>query len=140
MEKRWIYNFIPPSDQVIEFSKTLNINIHLAAILLQRGISDFESAKFFFRPSIDQLHDPFLMKDMGAAVARLKTAIDNDEKILIYGDYDVDGTTAVSLVFSYLKSFYERCDFYIPDRHAEGYGVSEAGVKWAHENKFTLII
>ncbi len=140
MEKRWIYNSVPPPDQIAEFGKILNINHHLAAILLQRGISDFDSAKKFFRPSLNLLHDPFLMKDMAAAVTRLKTAIDSNEKILIYGDYDVDGTTAVSLVFSYLKSFYKQCDFYIPDRYAEGYGVSEAGIKWAHENGFTLIV
>jgi single-stranded-DNA-specific exonuclease len=140
MEKRWIYNSVPPLDKVIEFGKVLNLNAHLASILLQRGINDFESAKKFFRPSLEQLHDPFLMKDMKAAVSRLKKAIDGNEKILIYGDYDVDGTTAVSLVFSYLRSFYTPCDFYIPDRYSEGYGVSETGVKWAHENGFTLII
>jgi len=140
MEKRWIYNSIPPSEQVTAFGKTLNINPYLTSILLQRGISDYDSAKKFFRPSLDQLHDPFLMKDMKSAVTRLKTAIDNKEKILIYGDYDVDGTTAVSLVFSYLRNFYSNCDFYIPDRYSEGYGVSEAGIKWAHENGFTLII
>jgi len=140
MEKRWIYNSIPPPDQVTEFGKTLNINLYLASILLQRGISDYDSAKKFFRPSLDQLHDPFLMKDMMPAVTRLKAAIDSNEKILIYGDYDVDGTTAVSLVFSYLRNFYTHCDFYIPDRYSEGYGVSEAGIKWAHENGFTLII
>lgn len=140
MEKRWIYNSVPHSDQVAEFGKTLNINPYLTSILLQRGISDYDSAKMFFRPSLDQLHDPFLMKDMKSAVTRLKTAIDNNEKILIYGDYDVDGTTAVSLVYSYLRNFYAHCDFYIPDRYSEGYGVSEAGVKWAHENGFTLIV
>lgn len=140
MEKRWMYNSVPTSEQVTEFGKILNINSYLAAILMQRGISDFESAKKFFRPSLDHLHDPFLMKDMERAVGRLKKAIDNKEKILIYGDYDVDGTTAVSLVFSYLKSFYTECDYYIPDRYAEGYGVSEAGIKWAEENGFTLII
>ncbi|HLZ15640.1 MAG TPA: DHH family phosphoesterase, partial [Cyclobacteriaceae bacterium] len=140
MEKRWIYNPVPSADRINQFGKILNINPYLAAILLQRGIDDFDSAKKFFRPSLDYLLDPFLMKDMAAAVNRLKNAIDHNEKILVYGDYDVDGTTAVSLVFSYLKSFYERCDFYIPDRYAEGYGVSEAGIKWAEENGFTLII
>jgi single-stranded-DNA-specific exonuclease len=140
MEKRWVYNPVPPPDQITEFGKKLNINAYLTAVLLQRGINDFESAKKFFRPSLDHLHDPFLMKDMVLAVARLKRAIDNNEKILIYGDYDVDGTTAVALVFSYLRNFYIPCDFYIPDRYAEGYGVSEAGIKWAHENGFTLII
>jgi len=140
MEKRWIYNAIPPLEKITALGKVLNINPYLATILLQRGIHDFESGKKFFRPTLDQLHDPFLMKDMASAVNRLKAAIDRNEKILIYGDYDVDGTTAVSLVHSYLKSFYSSCDFYIPDRSAEGYGVSEAGIKWAEENGFTLII
>jgi single-stranded-DNA-specific exonuclease len=140
VEKRWIYGPIPPQDQITEFSKTLNINPYLTTILLQRGINNFGTAKEFFRPSLNQLHDPFLMKDMVSAVDRLKAAIDNREKILIFGDYDVDGTTAVSLVFSYIKSFYDRCDFYIPDRYTEGYGVSETGIRWAEENGFTLII
>jgi single-stranded-DNA-specific exonuclease len=140
MYKRWIYKTIPPSDDVTTLSKSININHCLASILIQRGITDFELAKNFFRPLLSQLHDPFLMKDMDKAVARLKSAIDSNEKILIYGDYDVDGTTAVALVYSYLKSFYPQIDFYIPDRHAEGYGVSEAGIQWAEENGFTLII
>ncbi len=140
MEKRWTYNVIPPTEEVSDFGKKLNINSYLTTVLLQRGITDFESAKNFFRPSLDHLHDPFLMKDMEKAVTRLKSAIDGGEKILIYGDYDVDGTTAVSVVYSYLKSFYPACDFYIPDRYAEGYGVSQAGVVWAAENGFTLII
>jgi single-stranded-DNA-specific exonuclease len=140
MEKRWIYNPVPPNEVINDLGKSLNINRYLAAILLQRDISDFETAKKFFRPSLDHLHDPFLMKDMDKAIVRLKKAIDTNEKILIYGDYDVDGTTAVALVYSYLKGFYPNCDFYIPDRYAEGYGVSEAGIKWAEENGFTLII
>ncbi|MFM9837067.1 MAG: single-stranded-DNA-specific exonuclease RecJ [Cyclobacteriaceae bacterium] len=140
MHKRWIYRTIPPSDDVNTLSKSININHCLASILIQRGITDFDLARKFFRPTLDQLHDPFLMRDMEVAVTRLKSAIDNNEKILIYGDYDVDGTTAVALVYSYLKSFYQEIDFYIPDRHAEGYGVSEAGIRWAEENGFTLII
>lgn len=140
MQKRWIYKNTPPAEQIETLSKAININPYLSTILLQRGIEDFESAKNFFRPSIEHLHDPFLLKDMDHAVFRLKSAIDNDEKILIYGDYDVDGTTAVALVYSFLKSFYPHCDFYIPDRNAEGYGVSEAGIIWAEENDFTLII
>jgi len=140
MERRWIYHSIPFVEKITELGKVLNINSYLATILLQRGINDFESGRNFFRPTLDQLHDPFLMKDMEQAVNRLKMAIDNGEKILIFGDYDVDGTTAVSLVFSYLKSFYHHIDFYIPDRYSEGYGVSEAGIKWAHENGFTLIV
>ena len=140
MSKRWVYKNIPTSDDVERLSKSININYQLCTILLQRGISDFESAKKFFRPTLDQLHDPFLMKDMWQAVERVKKAIDQNEKILVYGDYDVDGTTSVSLVYSYLKSFYANCEFYIPDRYSEGYGVSEAGIIWAEENAFTLII
>jgi len=140
MQKRWIYKNTPDAENIEVLSKTININPYLSTILLQRGISDFESAKAFFRPSLDHLHDPFLLKDMEHAVVRLKSAIDKNEKILIYGDYDVDGTTSVALMYSYLKSFYPNCDFYIPDRYAEGYGVSEAGIIWAEENNFTLII
>ncbi len=140
MQKRWATKSFPSSQHVEVLSKELNINPYLTAILIQRGINDFDSAKKFFRPSLQHLHDPFLMTDMRHAVDRLKRAIDQQEKILIYGDYDVDGTTAVSLVFHYLKSFYPHCDFYIPDRYAEGYGVSEAGIIWAEENNFSLII
>jgi single-stranded-DNA-specific exonuclease len=140
MQKRWIYKNIPAAETIEALGKAININASLATILLQRGIIDFESAKTFFRPSLDHLHDPFLLKDMEPAVVRLKSAIDKNEKILIYGDYDVDGTTAVALVHSYLRSFYPHCEFYIPDRYAEGYGVSEAGIIWAEENNFSLII
>src|SRR4051812_11568651 len=114
MVKRWIYKPVPSQEQIEALSNSININQHLATVLLQRGISDFDSAKKFFRPSLNQLHDPFLMQDMDHAVERLKKALDRGEKILIFGDYDVDGTTAVALVFSYLKSFYQNCDFYIP--------------------------
>lgn len=140
MNRRWIFKAIPDQQQVESLSKSININQHLAAILLQRGISTFDEAKKFFRPALDDLHDPFLMKDMDLAVERLKQAIDRKEKILVYGDYDVDGTTAVALVFSYLSSFYPHCDFYLPDRSAEGYGVSEKGIIWAEENGIGLII
>ncbi len=140
MQKRWVYKNLPTDDSVSALSNSINVNKHIATILWQRGITEFESAKNFFRPSLSHLHDPFLMKDMTAAIDRLKKAINTNEKILIYGDYDVDGTTAVALVYSYLKSFYRHCDFYIPDRYAEGYGVSEAGIKWAEENGFSLII
>src|SRR5258706_373401 len=140
MLKRWIYKAIASPEEIDRLSSSININPHLSAVLLQRGIDDFESARKFFRPSPDQLHDPFLMKDMKPAVERIHNAVLNHEKILVYGDYDVDGTTAVALVFSYIKSFYADCDFYIPDRYAEGYGVSEAGVIWAEQNGFTLII
>jgi single-stranded-DNA-specific exonuclease len=140
MNKRWTYKAIPPREDIDKISKSININPYLSAILLQRDISDFDAAKKFFRPSLDELHDPFLMQDMDRAVERLKKAIDTGEKILIYGDYDVDGTTAVSVVFSYLREFHPHCDFYIPDRYAEGYGVSEAGIIWAEQNGFSLII
>lgn len=140
MNRRWIYKPIPEQEQTELLSKSLNINSNLSAILLQRGIRSFEEARKFFRPSLDDLHDPFLMKDMDRAVVRLKQAIEGNEKILVYGDYDVDGTTAVSLVYSYLRSFYPYCDFYIPDRSSEGYGVSQAGILWAEENNFSLII
>lgn len=140
MEKRWIYKDVPSKDRVAELSKAINTSPISSTLLLQRGISDFESARFFFRPDLANLHDPFLMRDMDKAVVRLKRALDEEQKILIYGDYDVDGTTAVALVYSYLRKFYAHCDFYIPDRHAEGYGVSLAGVEWAAQNEFTLII
>jgi len=140
MLKRWIYKPIASPGEIERLSSLININSCLSAVLLQRGIEDFESARKFFRPSLDQLHDPFLMTDMKPAVERIQEAILKGEKILVYGDYDVDGTTAVALVFSYIKSFYEDCDFYIPDRSAEGYGVSEAGILWAEQNGFKLII
>lgn len=116
MTKRWRYKAVPARDDVTALSKAINVNEYLCAVLLQRGISDYDSARNFFRPSLDQLHDPFLMQDMEKAVQRLKTAVDADEKILVYGDYDVDGTTAVALVYSYLKSQHAHCEFYIPDR------------------------
>jgi single-stranded-DNA-specific exonuclease len=140
MHKRWVYKSLPTDESISALSTSINDNKYIATILWQRGITEFESAKKFFRPSLSHLHDPFLMKDMAAAIDRLKKAINSNEKILIYGDYDVDGTTAVALVYSYLKSFYPHCDFYIPDRYAEGYGVSEAGIRWAEENGFSLII
>jgi single-stranded-DNA-specific exonuclease len=140
MHKRWLLKPIPPHDQIESLSKAININWYLSAILLQRGISDFDQAKNFFRPTLSDLHDPFLMKDMDLAIARIRKAIEAEEKILIYGDYDVDGTTAVSLVFSYLRDFYKECEVYIPDRYAEGYGVSLAGIEYAEQNHFSLII
>jgi single-stranded-DNA-specific exonuclease len=140
MVKRWLNKENPAAEKIETLSKVINTNSYLTSILIQRGIEDFEQAKKFFRPTLDDLHDPFLMKDMEKAVKRLKTAIDQEEKILIYGDYDVDGTTAVALVFSYLRKFYPSCDAYIPDRYAEGYGVSLAGIEYAEQNGFTLII
>jgi single-stranded-DNA-specific exonuclease len=140
MYRRWTQKEIPSQEEVEKLSQAINVNHCLASILIQRKIADFENAKNFFRPSLEHLHDPYLMKDMDKAIDRLKKAIDSDEKILIYGDYDVDGTTAVSLVYSYLHNFYGNCEVYIPDRYAEGYGVSLAGIEWAEQNGYTLII
>jgi single-stranded-DNA-specific exonuclease len=140
MVKRWLHRDTPSGEKVQELSAAINVNPYLSSILLQRGIDDFDSAKKFFRPTLENLHDPFLMKDMHKAVKRLKHALDNEEKILIYGDYDVDGTTAVALVYSYLRKFYHNCDIYIPDRYAEGYGVSLAGIEFAESNGYSLII
>ena len=140
MDKRWLMKEIPANSQIEQLSKAINLNPYLCAILLQRGINDFESARKFFRPSLAELHDPFLMKGMDKAVDRLKIALDAKEKILIYGDYDVDGTTSVALVYSYLSTFYSNCEVYIPDRNAEGYGISLAGIEWAEEQGFSLVI
>jgi single-stranded-DNA-specific exonuclease len=140
MYRRWIQKEIPSQEEVEKLSQAINVNHCLTSILIQRKITEFDMAKNFFRPSLEHLHDPFLMKDMDKAIDRLKKAIDTDEKILIYGDYDVDGTTAVSLVYSYLHNFYKSCEVYIPDRYAEGYGVSLAGIEWAEQNGYTLII
>ncbi len=140
MNKRWILKDLPPQKRIEELCQAININSFLASILLQRGINDFEAARNYFRPSLEQLHNPFLMKGMERAVMRLKRAIDGGEKILIYGDYDVDGTTAVALVYSYLTKFYTRCEIYVPDRYAEGYGISLAGIEYAEQHEFSLII
>ncbi|HEY5690702.1 MAG TPA: single-stranded-DNA-specific exonuclease RecJ [Cyclobacteriaceae bacterium] len=140
MIKRWERKPIPDQHTIDALSKGINVNPYLASILVQRGITTFDQAKKFFRPSMDLLHDPYLMMDMDKAVDRLHTAITNKEKILIFGDYDVDGTTSVALVYSYLSSFYPNCNFYIPDRAKEGYGVSREGIVWADEHGFSLII
>jgi len=140
MDKRWLYKELPSKERIEKFSNEININPYLSATLIQRGIDDFSSAKNFFRPSLEQLHDPFLMKDMKEAVDRLNLAITSEEKILIYGDYDVDGTTSVALVYSYLQEFYPNCEAYVPDRNKEGYGISKAGIEWAEENNCSLII
>ncbi len=140
MIRRWMHKALPLQEQVDSLSKSINVSPSLAILLLQRGVTTFEEAKKFFRPSLNDLHSPFLMKDMAQAVERLHRGIEGKEKILIYGDYDVDGTTSVSLVYSYLKSFYSDVAYYIPDRSSEGYGVSRAGILWAEENGYTLII
>ncbi|MBN1340307.1 MAG: single-stranded-DNA-specific exonuclease RecJ [Bacteroidales bacterium] len=140
MEKRWVLKEQGDPLKVQFLAKELNIDTTLANLLVQRGISTYEEARYFFRPSLSNLHDPFLMKDMDKAVARIETAIKKGEKILIYGDYDVDGTTAVALVYTFLKKIYQNLDFYIPNRYEEGYGISYKSVDFAHENGFSLVI
>ncbi|MBE9481954.1 MAG: single-stranded-DNA-specific exonuclease RecJ [Bacteroidetes bacterium] len=140
MEKRWHIKKQGDAESVKLLAEKLNINNHLANLLVQRGITDFEGAKNFFRPQLSDIHDPFLMKDMDKAVQRIKDAIKNNEKILVYGDYDVDGTTAVALVYLYLKNIYSNVDFYIPDRDTEGYGISIQGIDFAEKNEFSLVI
>lgn len=137
---RWTFKEKPQNNSAEDLAEDLSIDIKLAEILVQRNITNYEDAKRFFRPSLEDLHDPYLMKDMDIAVQRIEAAIANQENILIYGDYDVDGTTAVSLVYSYLKTFYPNIASYIPDRYAEGYGVSYMGIDFAHDNDFSLII
>ncbi len=140
MNKRWVLKERGDPEIVQQLSRDLNINTLLSTLLVQRGVKSFEDARSFFRPKLLQLHDPFLMKDMDKAVYRIEKAIRNHEKILIYGDYDVDGTTAVALVYTFLKSIYREVGFYIPDRYSEGYGVSKTGVDYAAENNYTLIV
>ncbi len=123
-----------------ELSYELNIKEVLANLLIQRGITTFDQAKRFFRPSLEHLYDPFMMKDMDLAVERVTRAIRNNERILIYGDYDVDGTTSVAMVYLFIKKIYENVGYYIPDRYDEGYGISEKGITYALENKYSLII
>lgn len=137
---RWTLKPKPEENKINELAAALQVSATIATLLLQRGISSFEEARQFFRPSLDDLHDPYLMKDMDKAVARLEKAIENEENILVFGDYDVDGTTAVSLVSGYLKSFYPNVATYIPDRYDEGYGVSFKGIDFADDNGFSLII
>lgn len=141
MEKRWTIKEKTETDKINQLSKELNnLDTTLCNILIQRSVDTFDKAKAFFRPSLEELHDPFLMQDMAKAVERLQLAIRNEEKILIYGDYDVDGTTSVTLVYSYLSSFYSNLAYYIPDRYNEGYGVSYQGIDFAEENDISLII
>ncbi|MCG8805753.1 single-stranded-DNA-specific exonuclease RecJ [Tenacibaculum finnmarkense] len=137
---RWTLKQTPDLLKVTQLAKELSVEKTLAKILVQRNIDTFDKAKQFFRPSLDDLHDPFLMKDMDLAVQRIEKAIANNENILVFGDYDVDGTTAVSLLSSYLKTIHPNISTYIPDRYAEGYGVSYMGIDFADDNDFSLII
>ena len=139
-ERKWIMKDHADAETVSRLSFELGIDPVLAELLTQRGVSTFQEARAFFRPDLANLHDPFLMKDMDKAVDRLDRAVSTGEPVLVYGDYDVDGTTAVSLVYSFLRTITSKADFYIPDRYDEGYGVSYKGIDWAAENGFKLII
>lgn len=140
MEKRWVIKKDAEQDTIIRLIEQLGISRPLANILGQRGIHNFEESKAFFRPMLMELHNPFLMQGMEAAVQRIEAAIIANENILVYGDYDVDGTTAVALMYEYLTKDYEQVGYYIPDRYAEGYGISRTGVDFAIDNSFSLVI
>jgi single-stranded-DNA-specific exonuclease len=142
MQKRWVIKEQGDASLIKSLAKELNVSLNIANLLVQRGITSFEEAKYFFRPELSSLHDPFLMKDMDLAIDRIKKAITSNEKILVYGDYDVDGTSAVALVYSFLLEVYksENIGFYIPDRYLEGYGISRKGIDFAFANNFNLII
>jgi single-stranded-DNA-specific exonuclease len=140
MQKRWAQKHNPDINAVKELSATLGIDEVLSTLLLQRGVQSYEDARYFFRPDIRHLHDPFLMAGMEQAIERIDAAIQAGEKILIYGDYDVDGTTAVTLVYSFFNKLYNKLAYYIPDRYKEGYGISTQGIDYAAQNGFSLII
>tara|TARA_B100000497_G_scaffold12645_1_gene14422 strand:- start:657 stop:2360 length:1704 start_codon:yes stop_codon:yes gene_type:complete len=140
MENLWTLKPIPDAKVVSSLQESLGVAPIIATLLAQRGINTFEEAKQFFRPQLSGLNDPFLMKDMDLAVNRLHTAISGNEKVLVYGDYDVDGTTAVSLMYLFLKNKCSHVEYYIPDRYEEGYGVSYKGIDYAKSNGFTLIV
>ncbi len=140
LRKRWVLHDEDNHETVEKLATTLKIDRILARLLAQRGIASYAEARDFFRPSLDNLHDPFLLKDMDVAVERIEEAVEKGERVLIYGDYDVDGTTAVALVYDFLKDFHPNIDYYIPDRYKEGYGVSFKSIDYAMETGVKLII
>lgn len=140
MQKRWLFDEGYDEEVLAVLQEEVKINETLAKLLYKRGVSSFDEAKSFFRPSLDQLHDPFLMKDMDKAVNRLTEAIGNNEKIMVYGDYDVDGTTSVATFYGFLNEFYDNLGYYIPNRYKEGYGVSSQGILFAKEHGYSLIV
>ena len=139
-ERKWTVHEPGNPEKVDRLATELGVDRVLAELLVQRGVETFQQARAFFRPSLEDLHDPFLMKDMDKAVERLHEAIAKGQKILVYGDYDVDGTTAVALVYSFVRRFTKRVEYYIPDRYDEGYGVSYKGLDWASDNGINLLI
>jgi single-stranded-DNA-specific exonuclease len=140
MQNKWKLKPIADVAKVESLQQSLGVESIIAELLIERGIQTFDEAKSFFRPELKHLHDPFLMKDMHKAVERVEFALENKQKILVYGDYDVDGTTSVSLMVTFLESLGANLEYYIPDRYAEGYGVSYMGIDYAHLNNFSLII
>jgi single-stranded-DNA-specific exonuclease len=140
MEKRWIVKEKGDTAVVKQLAGALGVSESLANLMVQRGITSADEAKAFFNPSLEYLHDPFQMKDMNIAVDRISTAIKKNERILVYGDYDVDGTTAVALMYSFLKDQYSNVEYYIPDRYKEGYGVSFQGLDFAYQNNCKVVI
>jgi len=140
MEKIWNLKKQGDQNEVKHLSAALNVNMVIARLLVQRGIKTYNEAKAFFRPRLSDLHDPFLMKDMERAVERLEQAIGNQEKVIVYGDYDVDGTTSVALMYLFLKERIKEIEYYIPDRYSEGYGISPKSIDYAVENGYTLVV
>lgn len=137
---KWIAKNTPNPQTVDQLSAQLNVGEPLAKLLVSRGINTFDEARNFFRPQFTDLHDPFLMKDMDKAITRIELAIEKGEKIMVYGDYDVDGTTSVAVTYSFFKKFHDKIEYYIPDRYKEGYGISTIGIDYAAENNISLII
>jgi len=137
---RWIIKPKPEYKSVKKISDDLGVDLNIASLLINRGITNFKEAKDFFRPKLSSLHDPYLMKDMDKAVSRIQSALKKNERILVYGDYDVDGTTSVAMMASYLENKTKKIDTYIPDRFNEGYGISYKGIDYAADNNYSLVI
>ena len=140
MEKKWNIHQISNIKAVSDLQETLSVDKRIAELLVLRGATTFDEAKTFFRPTLDMLINPFEMKGMQVAIDRIITAIANKEKVLIFGDYDVDGTTSVALVYSFFQKYISEIRYYIPDRYAEGYGISFKSIDYAEENNYSLII
>ena len=140
MEKRWVVKEMGDPAVIKQLARALGVSESLANLMVQRNIASADEAHAFFNPSLDYLHDPFLMKDMNIAVDRISAAVKKNERILVYGDYDVDGTTAVALMYSFLKDQYTNVEYYIPDRYKEGYGVSIQGIDFAYQNNCKVVI
>jgi single-stranded-DNA-specific exonuclease len=140
MNKNWVLKSPGNEEAITSLASELGIERSLAQLLAQRNINTFQEARDYFRPDLANLHDPFLMKDMDVAIVRIQEAIQAGEKVMIYGDYDVDGTTAVALVYSYFKDYFKEIDYYIPDRYEEGYGISFKGIDYVSAHGFSLVI